>query len=178
MLLGWVARKAGRAGLSKSVDAATDQLVQKLPAPLVKAIDKMPGDVARAGGGAIVAGSSVRSAGEVIRSASSSARGLNQRRKSFSVSDRVHEVRDEIAIESEEARRRIRSEMVRETHGDEAALDELLDLRPQDEGPLPTVTAPIAPGRRKALRPRVSTVARVQRSYRQATKPWDRAPRR
>lgn len=178
MVFGWAARRVGKAGLSKSIDAATYEIEQRLPAPLAKTLDKLPGDVARAGGSLVVAGSSAKSVGGAVRSASESALNLNRRFKSVSISRHVASLRDEIAIESEASRRRIRSDMLRETDGDAAALDALLDLRPPEQMPLPAVPDPIKPGRRRHKPKLVAApVARVKRSYQQAVKPWDRPSR-
>ncbi len=187
MILGWAARKIGRSGFQKTVDKAVGEAAaridDKLPAPVSKALEKLPGDATRAGGALLVAGQGARSAGSAVKSVADSGRRLNQRRRSGqeSVSGRVHELRDEIAIESDEARRRIRSDMLRETHGEGAALDALLDLRPSGAGdePLPEVPPEVAKGRRRS-RPAlpVAPVNRMRRSYRQASKPWDRPLRR
>lgn len=185
MVLGWAARKVGRIGLQKSVDRATAGLQSNLPAPVTKAMDKLPGDAARAGGAAIVVGRGAQSAGSAVRSAAATGRRLTQSSRqgtadaSRSVSDRVHELRDEIAIESDQARRRIKSDMLRETEGEGAALDALLDLRNVEDEPLPTIPDEVRQGRRRAHRALAAApVNRVRRSYRQAHKPWDRPPRR
>ncbi len=203
MVLGWAARKAGRVGLnkavnktvnktmgevgndslSKSVDKATAAIEQRLPAPVAKAVQKLPGDLARAGGAVVVAGQAAQSAGSSVRSAGETGRKISQKVRGRSgqnkVSDRVHQLRDEIAIESNDARRRIYSDMLRETEGEGAALDALLDLRATESQPLPEVPTEVARGRRRH-RPDLPKppVNRMSRTYRQKTKSWDRPLRR
>ncbi len=200
MVLGWAARRAGRAGLnkavnravdkttgndslSKSVDKAAAAIEDRLPAPVAKAVQKFPGDLARASGAVVVAGQAAQSAGSSVRSAGETGRRISQKMRGRSgqatVSDRVHQLRDEIAIESDDARRRIHSDMLRETEGEGAALDALLDLRPTENGPLPEVPSEIARGRRRhrAALP-IPPVNRMSRTYRQKTKAWDRPLRR
>ncbi len=199
MILGWAARRAGRVGLnkavnkaidntgngsvSKSVDKATAVIEERLPAPVAKAVQKLPGDLARAGGAVVVAGHAAQSASASVRSAGESGRRISQKVRGRSgqakISDRVHQLRDEIAIESDDARRRIHSDMLRETEGEGAALDALLDLRPTEIRPLPEIPAEIASGRRRHRQALPTPpVNRMSRTYRKKTKAWDRPLRR
>lgn len=188
MVLGWAAKRVGRSRIESSVDRAAAKIEERLPDPVAKIVERLPGDAARAGGAVVVAGQGAKGATSVARSVAAGGHKLAQSGRSSmrsyrsparSVSDRVHELRDEIAIESDAEHRRIRSDMLRETDGDGAALDALLDLRPVEADPLPSVPEPIAPGRRRfrAALP-APPVNRMRRTYRQPTKPWDRPLRR
>ncbi len=188
MILGWVAKRVGRAGLTRSVDRAAAKVEDRLPAPVANSLKKLPVDLTRAGGVAVLAGQGARSAGNVAKATGLVARsaanatgrfGRSRRADIETVADRIHHIRDEIAIESDEARRRIHSDMLRETEGDEAALNALLDLRPVDPVPLPEVPPEIRSGRNRHVPALPSPpVNRVRRTYRQATKPWERPVRR
>lgn len=185
MILGWAAKKAGRAGfdktIHKSIDKAAANLDDKMPMLLSKSLDRLPGDMTRAGGAVVVAGQGAKSAGSAARNAAATARRIAAAPRSGhkAVSSRVHGMRDELAIESDEAYRRIKSEMLRETQGDAAALDALLDLRPISQEPIPSVGPPVGTGRRRN-RPELPSapINRVRRTYQQTTRPWDRPPRR
>lgn len=185
MLFGWAAKKVGRAGFDKtvhkSIDKAAANLDDKMPELLSKSLDRLPGDMTRAGGAVVVASQSVKSAGSVARNAAGTARRMvaAPRSGSKAVSSRVHDIRDELTIESDEAYRRIKSEMLRETQGDAAALEALLDLRPRSQEPIPSVGPAVSAGRRRH-RPELpgAPINRVRRTYQQATRPWDRPPRR
>ncbi len=182
VILGWVARTLTRIGvknkLDRSIDSATADLENRLPAPVVKAAEKLPGDIVRSGGAAIVATQRSRDAAvQAKRIASgtkrSTERVVTARRHLF---DSVRSAASEVRDESEMIRRQMKSDVLRETEGEGAALDALLDLRdsPIDE-PLPEVPPAVSSGRRR-FRPGLpaAPVNRVQRTYRRPTKPWDR----
>lgn len=182
VILGWLARTLTRLGLKnkldRSIDTAAADLENRLPAPVVKAAEKLPGDLVRSGGAAIVATQRSRDAANQARRIASGTkrstdRVVTARRHLF---DTAQSVVSEVRDESETARRRIKSDVLRETEGEAAALDALLDLRESDDDkPLPDVPPAVRSGRRR-FRPALpaAPVNRVQRTYRKPTKPWDR----
>lgn len=182
-----------RRSASRSVDRATADLEERLPGPLRKAMDIVPADAVRAGGSAVVAGRTARRVASGTRSASRLAGDRGRR-----VAEGMHRIRsigDEIGREAEHKRRELKADYLRVTRGNGAADDALLDLRGDEESPrhrssvedgnhrhdpfheedLPEVQDPIRRGRWRAERRLGSTmVNRVQRSYRQPSRPWDR----
>lgn len=188
VIIGQIVRLLARTGVKRSVDQATATIEDKLPTPVVKLADRLPGDVVRAGGAALVASQQTRSAGRQVGSATgrvvdlarSTKRGTDRvadTRRDFA--DRLRRAGDDVRHESDLARRQIRSDIARERDGEAAALDELLDLRPSDPGPLPSVPEPVVRGRNRfRAAPGSPEVARVQRTYRPPIKPWDRPLRR
>lgn len=188
VILGWIARTLARLGLKSKIDRSIDQaaadLEDRLPASVVRAADLLPGDLVRSGGVAIAAGQRTKGAAGQARRVAGSTRKVAASTKASTqavtgarrdVSDRIRSLADEVRVESESARRRLKSDVVRQTEGEGPALEALLDLRDLDEDPIPDVPAPVQPGRRRfrpALPP--APVNRVQRSYRRAVKPWDR----
>lgn len=203
--LGWVAlasvaRTVLRFGASRRVDEASADLEQRLPEPVRSALDRVPGDPIRIGGGAVVAGRSARQvaagAGRLSRAADDGRRRLGRGlgRASAAVGARPHPARAgrdlaarfgaEVRDEAEHSRRDLRSQMLLNSRGRTAADDALLDRRTWDidrgEGEfdeLELLEPPpaVPPGRRRAPRRRArEQVARVQRTYRQPRRPWDR----
>lgn len=182
VILGWMARTLARLGLKnkldRSIDNATADLENRLPTPVVKAAEKLPGDLVRSGGAAIVATQRSRDAAGQARKLAGTTKRSTQRVTSArrDLRDRVRSVAGEVRDESEIARRRIKSDVLRETEGEGAALDALLDLRDDNDAtPLPEVPPGVKTGRRR-FRPALpeAPVNRVQRTYRRPTKPWDR----
>ena len=96
--------------------------------------------------------------------------------------DRLRSIGDDIVTEADLRQRELKAEYLRATEGNGPADDVLLDLRPEViDGPtasgdeLPELVEPIRRGRWRAdRRLGVSSVNRVQRSYRPRSKPWDR----
>ncbi len=176
-LIGWGAKSLAKRGVNKSVDRATSELEDRLPEPVRKVAERLPGDVVRAGGTAKVAFDQTRSAGGRVKAVAGGARNAtgsvgSARRQ---LRDRVGALNGDVRGETESARRRIKSEMLAKREGPAAALDALLDIRDVDETPLPEVPDAVERGRRrhrKALPE--APVNRVQRSYRRAVKAWDR----
>lgn len=174
--LGWVAvaslaratlRTALRRGTADRVDAATAQLEDRLPERVRTVLRHAPGDPVRLGGSAVVAGRSARVAARGAASGAGRAGRLVRRRFG-----------DEVRVESERTRRRLRSRMLRHLVGDAAADDALLDLRSAPSGvdsrPLPDPPRPVPSGRWRAPRRHPEPeVARVQRTYRPPRRPWD-----
>ncbi len=182
VILGWIARTLARVGLKtkldRSIDTATAELENRLPAPVVKAAEKLPGDLVRSGGAAIVATQRSKDAASQVRRFAGTTKRSTQRVTTArrDLRDRVASAANEVRYESESARRRLKSDVLRETEGEAAALDALLDLRESDEDvPLPEVPPAVRRGRRR-FRPALpeAPVNRVQRTYRRPTKPWDR----
>ena len=173
LALGAALRTLTRRTRERSVDDATDELAQRLPDSVVRAIDAAPGDLLRMGGGAVAAGRAARTVGDRSRRVGSATRRL--RRRWSDPAGAVREVRAQWSRESELAERELWAEYHR-AHGDQAAADDaLLDRRRSpDSGPLPSIPDPIRPGRPRRHHRTAAVVNRVQRTYRQAAKPWDR----
>lgn len=160
----WVMRRV----TNRSVDAATNELADKLPDPVVRAADALPGDVMRAGGATLAAG---RVAAKGLGAASNRAKDKAQRN--------VDDFRAEVVVETDLAKRSLWSDFLRYTGRSDEATDALLDLRtsidPKSEAgsAFARVPRPVTAGRRLVTRKRQEKVKRVQRSYRPQIKPWD-----
>ncbi len=192
----WMAVGAGvkyiaRRGVGRSVDDAAAQIEERLPAPVARAANALPGDIVKAGGAAVVSARAARSSapaaksgGVVAARVTKSSVQLGARasalRPGATVSDRLQAARRSIADQAGLDERELRADFLRYQGDDEAATDALLDLRtPRDDGPLPEVPDAVATGRRRFTGPRrAPEVGRAQRSYRRPTKPWDRPLRR
>ncbi len=176
-LLGWGAKTVAKRGLNSSVDRAATELEDRLPEPVRKVAKRLPGDVVRAGGTAMVALDQTRTATGRARVVAKTARNAtgsvtDARRQ---LRDRVSDLNGDLRNETESARRTIKSEMLAKREGPAAALDALLDLRDVDADPLPEVPGEVGRGRRRHRRALpTAPVNRVQRSYRRAVKAWDR----
>ncbi len=174
-ILGWAARSIARLGFQRSIDKAGTRIEDALPAPVAKVADRLPGDVVRAGAAAMVAADRTKAVSTGARSVARSSRRLLGTRSA--VKNRAAAVAGEIRSETENARRRIRSEALQRTDQFGPATEALLDLRGRahEPAPLPEVTEAIEPGRRR-FRPALPAppVNRVQRTYQRPTKPWDR----
>lgn len=179
--LGALARFALRRLSVRSVDRATADLEDRLPAPMRKAMEIMPADAARAGGSALAAGRTAKRMATGTRRASQLV-GDRRTRMAETV-QRVRSIGDDITAEAEQRRRELKADYLRSTEGNGPADDVLLDLRPEiADGPsalddeLPELVEPVRSGRWRADRRlgRETTVNRVQRSYRPRSKPWDR----
>lgn len=173
---GSLARFVLKRSASRSVDRATADLEDRLPAPVRRALDAVPADAVRAGGSAVVA---ARTAKRVATGSRSASKAVNDRRRR--AGDRLHRLRSigaEIGTEAESKRRELTAEYLRATNRPTEADDALLDLRTSAEpgdDPLASVAEPVRPGRRRARPPLTgSPVRRVQRSYRRRSAPWDR----
>lgn len=191
LAVGAATRWALRRVTARSIDQATAEFEQRLPAPVKRAIDDhrlanaIPIDPVRTGGSALAAGRAAKRASQLAADTTRTA-GAARR----SVIDRVGAVRSigaDLNHETETARRELTSRYLRSTRGPGPADDALLDLRNPvraDRGeddehdgalPLDRVPEPVTTGRRRAPRRRIrSEVPRVQRSYRPRTRPWDR----
>jgi hypothetical protein len=152
----------------RSVDAATNELADKLPDRVVKAADALPGDVMRAGGATLAAS---RVAAKGIKITSKAAKDQTQRN--------LDEIRGDIAIETEQVRRSLWSDFLRFNGRDEEATNALLDLRVKGasqadpRGAFKNVPRSVAAGRKLLSRTEAEPIPRVQRTYRRAKKPWD-----
>ncbi len=176
-LIGWGAKSLARRGMHKSVDKAAKEIEDRLPEPVRKVAERLPGDVVRAGGTAMVAIDQTRVATNRARAVAGTTRqasgAVGDARRQLR--DRIGAVRSDVRDESESARRRIKSDVLRDREGPGAALDALLDLRDVEEEPLPEVPEAVGRGRRRHRRALPEApVNRVQRSYRRSVKPWDR----
>ncbi len=213
--LGWVAaasvaRTVLRLGASRKVDDAAAEIDQRLPEPVRSALTRLPGDPVRLGGRAVVAGRSARQvavgAGRASRSVEAGRRRLSLRfgqevdRAATAFDGRPRPVRrgrslarrlgDDVAAETEDRQRDLRSRMLANSRGLAAADDALLDRRLSGNEiidraevlqiddvaeELPPPPRPVRPGRLRAPRRRArEQVARVQRTYHQPRRPWDR----
>ncbi len=152
----------------RTVDAATDELADKLPDRVVKAADALPGDVMRAGGATLAAS---RVAAKGIQATSNRAKEQTQRN--------LDDIRSEIEVESEVARRSLWADFLRFNGRHDEATDALLDVRDNrsdDDDPaamFKRLPNPVAAGRKLLGKAEEEPVARVQRSFRPAKKPWD-----
>lgn len=172
LALGVALRTLTRRSRARSIDQATDDLAQQLPDSVVRAIDAAPGDLLRVGGGAVAAGRAARTVGHRTRRVGTATRRF--RRRWSDPLATAHRIREEWRRESELSERELWAEYHR-AQGDRAAADDaLLDRRrPLDDTPLPSIPAPITPGRRRAPRKAGAVIDRVQRSYRRTSKPWE-----
>lgn len=196
--LGWLAvgsaaRVVLKRGASDRVDRAATELGDRLPPTVRAAVETLPGDPLRVGGTAVVAGRSARQAAagaaEVSRVAGAGRRRVAEGvgMVSDAIEARPRPVRSgrllsdrfgqEVAEESERARRRLRSRMLRHLGDDTGADDALLDLRPgpaDDPWVPPDPPPPVRSGRFRRRRQVEPPVARVQRTYHRPRRPWDR----
>lgn len=192
-VVGGVARFVLRRTAARSVDQATADIEAKLPAPVRKALQVVPADAVRAGGSAVVAG---RTAKQVAVTTHRVTKATSDRSRRLSAGvNRFRAIGSEIGQEADAKRRELKAEYLRVTEGNGAADDALLDVRTgpigsndraidhaerfsatNDAGDaLPDVDPPVRSGRWRAeKRLRSGAVARVQRSYRPRTRPWDR----
>lgn len=184
--LRWIAIGAAvrfvlRRSTTRSVDRATADLEERLPAPIKAVVDAVPADAVRAGGSVVVAGRTARRFATGTRTASKLV--AEQRQRLGDGFARIRSVGDEVGHEVDSRRRELTAEYLRTTRGREAADDALLDVRGDGNGllnghdpeGLPSVKEPVRSGRwRSERRLRTAAVNRVQRTYRQPTRPWDR----
>ena len=188
MALGAGVRFVARRGVGRSVDQAAAKIEDRLPTPVAKAVNALPGDVMKAGGAAVVsARAAQRSAGVAQRGArvggsvaARVTRSVAQRPRP-EIADRIRSAREAAADQAELDRRDLRSDFQRYIHGggpagERAATDALLDRRdPVGDVPLPEVPEPIRRGRSRFVAQRgTPEIPRVQRSYRRPQKRWDR----
>ncbi len=178
MALGTGASYLSKWVAARTINAATQQFEDRLPAPVAKAINILPGDLMRVGGTAMVAGAAVRSAGRAGRRAAkvATAGTSTLRGRKAAVDALLAGASDEWQRQVEGERRRLRGDLLRLTRGPDAALDALLDLRSGERLQPPDLLLtpePIPVGRRRPLRLPVPLIDRVQRSYRPRVKPWD-----
>lgn len=192
VIIASVARFLARVGLKRSLDHKVDKakadIESRLPTQVVKAADKLPIDIVRAGGAAVVAGQTSRALGERAVSAGAVAKraiesGANLTGSVLAAGADLkqagNDLASEIRAESDHTRREIKADIARDTQGEAAALEALLDVRDAEAEPIPEVGNPIQKGRRR-FRPSLPTppVNRMQRTYRRPVKPWDRGSRR
>ncbi len=188
MAVGAVVSYASKAKTKRDIDRATDAFHDRLPDPVQRAVTALPGDLSRFGGAVVVAKNNAtttakatvaitRAAGSAGRAAGSATNQVIGARRSMV--ERLHAARAELGNEIEHERRRLKSDAVRESEGEAAALDVLLDLRIPNRDPLPEVTAPVARGRRRHV-PALPAppVARRQRTYLPPANAWDRPSRK
>lgn len=191
MAIGAGVRFVARRGVGRSVDQAAAQLEERLPAPVAKVASVLPGDVVKAGGAAIVSARAAQQgaraaqkggvvAARVTKAGVQAGAKANAMRPRPDVANRIRAVRSAIDEQSSMDERELRADFLRYQGDHEGATDALLDLRdPSRRPPIPEIPEPVEPGRRRFVRRRSEApVARVQRSYRRPTKPWDRPPRK
>ncbi len=171
--LGAALRTLTRRSTARSIDEAADELAHRLPDSVVRAIDAAPGDLLRVGGGAVAAGRAARTLSDRSRRVGSTTKRL--RRRWSDPEARLRGIREQWRRESELSERELWAEYHR-AQGDHAAADDaLLDRRHRfPDPPLPVIPDPVPPGRPRVRRKAETVVDRVQRSYRRASKPWDR----
>ncbi|MDA3041273.1 MAG: hypothetical protein O3C27_17445 [Actinomycetota bacterium] len=179
MALGTAASYLSKWAAERSVNGATQRFEDRLPPPVSRVINALPGDLMRVGGTAMVAGSAARSAGRAGRRAVTVASaGTSTFLGRKATVDRLFaDAAGTWRQEVEGERRRLRSDLLRCTRGAEAAVNALLDLRVDADldahTDLPPMLEPVPAGRRRPLRLAAPLVERVQRSYRPPVKPWD-----
>lgn len=198
-----LARTVLRRGATRQVDEASADLEQRLPEPVRTALTRLPGDPVRLGGSAVVAGRSARQvavgAGRVSRAADGGRRRLvrgadraatafdGRPRPARSGRDLADRLGAEVRAETDASARDLRSRMLLASRGQAAADDALLDARSMTaEAASGTMAAggdgwrsgtppEVRRGRWRAPRRRAKEqVARVQRTYQQPRRSWDR----
>lgn len=190
--LRWFAVGAGvkyvaRTGVGRSVDEAAAKIEDRLPAPVAKAANALPGDIVKAGGAAVVSARAARQSARAAKTGGLVAARVTKAgvqltsqatsmRPGPAVTDRLRSARRSIADQAEADERELRADFLRYAGDEEGATNALLDRRDtRSAGPLPEVPAPVDAGRRRFVAPRrAAEVDRVQRSYRRPAKPWDR----
>lgn len=194
--LRWFAVGAGvkyvaRTGVGRSVDQAAATIEDRLPAPVAKAANALPGDIVKAGGAAVVSARAARQSARAAKTGGLVAARVTKAgvqltsqatslRPGSAVADRLRSARGSIADQAEADERELRADFLRYTGDEEGATNALLDLRDErSDGPLPEVPDPVVAGRRRFVAPRrAPEIDRVQRSYRRPSKPWDRPLRK
>lgn len=192
---GWLAVGAGvkyvaRTGVGRSVDEAAAKIEDRLPAPVAKAANALPGDIVKAGGAAVVSARAARHSARAAKTGGLLAAKVTKAgvhlgsqagslRPGPAVADRIRAVRGSISEQADADQRELRADFLRYSGDEEGATNALLDLRDErSDGPLPEVPDAIASGRRRFVASRRPPVIdRVQRSYRRPSKPWDRPVR-
>ncbi len=181
-------------------EQAAREAATQLPGPVSGAVDKLPPEVVRAGGRAILAGraarvaaqgsgrltSSVAANGRVVgsgahRGARLAARGaVRGRDLGRAARDGADGLRSDWERVTDLEWRRHRADLARGDGDEAAATEAFLDVRtaPSDGWEPPARPAPIPAGRRRHV-PELPPVpvARVQRTYQRPTKAWDRVRR-
>lgn len=191
----WLAIGAGvkyvaRTGVGRSVDEAAAKIEDRLPAPVAKAANALPGDIVKAGGAAVVSARAARHSAKAAKTGGLLAARVTKAgvqlgsqagslRPGPAAADRIRAARRSITDQADADERELRADFLRYTGDEEGATNALLDLRDErSNGPLPEVPESITTGRRRFVAPRrPPEVARVQRSYRRPSKPWDRPVR-
>lgn len=189
----WMAVGAGvkyvaRTGVGRSVDEAAAKIEDRLPAPVAKAANALPGDIVKAGGAAVVSARAARQSARAAKTGGLLAAKVTKAgvqmsgqavRPGPAIADRLRAARHSIADQAEADQRELRADFLRYRGDEEGATNALLDVRDErSDGPLPEVPSSVRPGRRRFVPPRrTPEVDRVQRSYRRPSKPWDRPGR-
>jgi len=179
-----------RTGVGRSVDEAAAKIEDRLPAPVAKAANVLPGDIVKAGGAAVVSARAARQSARAAKTGGLVAARVTKAgmqltsqatslRPGPAVAGRLRAVRNSVTDQAEADERELRADFLRYGGDDEGATNALLDLRDErSDGPLPQVADPVDTGRRRFVAPRrAPEVDRVQRSYRRPSKPWDRPAR-
>lgn len=184
LIMGAGVKYVARRGVGKSVDDAAAKIEERLPATVVKAANVLPGDLIKAGGAAAVSaraaqrGARVAKTGGVVAARVTRA-GMSLRPRS-AVTERLRSAREAVSAQADLDARDLRADVQRYIvggqAGERAATEALLDLRSsRSDDPLPVVPEPIRSGRHRFVRALPAPeIARVQRTYRRAQKPWDR----
>ncbi len=182
----WVLRRFGRSRVDAAVEELERTAAERLPTPVANAVTRLPAEAKQVGGSAVVATRAARSAAVGSRRVASVAGDASRRAASMPGAARgaLHRVR----TETEASRRRLRHQYLAETVGPDAATDALLDVRTEppevstgngdadefyDDDPHDLVPQPVRGGRRRFRRRPERPVARMRRSYRPPSKPWD-----
>lgn len=190
----WMAVGAGvkyvaRRGVGRSVDDAAAKIEERLPAPIVKAANALPGDIVKASGAAVVSARAARQSARAAKNGGLVAARVTKAGVQLStqaaslrpdVAGRIRGARSTIAEQADADERELRADYLRYTGDEAGAIDALLDLRDErSDGPLPDVPDPVVRGRRRFTATRsVPEVDRVQRTYSRPTKRWDQHIRR
>lgn len=194
--LRWIVRRF----TDDRAEQAAREAATQLPGPIGGAVDRLPPDVVRAGGRAILAGRAARTAAQgssrvtstvasngkvvgtgVTRGARLAARRAGKGRDLVGAArGGVSDLRSDWERATDLEWRRHRADLARGEGDETAATDAFLDVRtsPRDAWEPPARPEPIASGRRRHVPELPPTpVGRVQRTYQRPTKAWDRVRR-
>ena len=181
-------------------EQAAREAATRLPGPVGGVVERLPPDVVRAGGRAILAGRAARTAAQgssrvtstvasngrvvgtgVTRGARVAARGAATGRDlTRAARTGASDLRSDWERATDLEWRRHRADLARGEGDETAATEAFLDVRtsPDDAWEPPARPEPVPSGRRRHV-PQLppAPVARVQRSYQRPTKAWDRVRR-
>jgi hypothetical protein len=197
MAVGGVVALAVKARTERAVTAEARHLQERLPDPAVRLLERLPGELTRTGGAAVVGLRAARVGGRAgyraavvsgrtsaTATSAAAAAGRVTARAGTVAGDAARRVRDDLtgarvaweqAAEGEE--RLLRSDLARLAGDPVEAVDALVDRRgPAADGPVPEVPPPIPAGRPRSTHPDPTVASRRRRGYRPPN--WARPPGR